>query len=667
MVLHVRTQQQFIKHAHTDDQLSDLVKAHYDIDAIGITPNRKPIPSETRAVSITKQTAKRVNGRFEVGLPWVSDDVTLPPSYSMACRRLQGIERKMDKSPAFKEAYTRQVNALLDKGYAEPNTGQYVSSDREWYLPHFAVTNPNKPGKLRLVFDAAARANGKCLKDVLLDGPDLLQSLNGILFRFKARRVALTADIREMFLQVKIRKVDRVAQQFLWRGDDRKNPPQKYVMSSMIFGARSSPFLAHSMRDMNATEFKDAYPLAYDAITNSTYMDDWIDSFDSEEEAALTISEVRHVHAQAGFVLAGWSSNREAILSDVPTETRAHAPKELATNAHLCDKALGVLWLPRYDELATGLTPTRGQCDPAQLPSLAYKEETRHLPADTGREASAQCHHCGHAQDSAQHTLEECPAWQVERQILLQHIGPDLSLETVVAAMVRSGEAWDSVVAFCDRVMLAKENAERARERADPARRRRCRRRRRGVPELWREIIGWDESLPHVQATAFAEWQADLKCIADLRVPRCYDTRDSIVNRQLHVFCNASEQAYAAVAYWRFRDASGNVKLALVAGKAKVAPLKAQSIPRMELQAAVIGSRLATDVMSKHSWKDAVVYLWSDSKTVLSWIRNDANRYTPYVAHRLSEIAEATRTEQWKWVPTALNVAMTQHGRVTPS
>ncbi|XP_072931704.1 uncharacterized protein [Epargyreus clarus] len=577
MVLHVRTQQQCIKHAHTDDQLSDLVKAHYDIDAIGITPNRKPIPSETRAVSITKQTAKRVNGRFEVGLPWVSDDVTLPPSYSMACRRLQGIERKMDKSPAFKEAYTRQVNALLDKGYAEPNMGQYVSSDREWYLPHFAVTNPNKPGKLRLVFDAAARANEKCLNDVLLDGPDLLQSLNGILFGFRARRVALTADIREMFLQVKIRKEDRVAQQFLWRGDDRKNPPQKYVMSSMIFGARSSPFLAHSIRDMNATEFKDAYPLAYDAITGSTYMDDWIDSFDSEEEAARTISEVRHVHAQAGFELAGWSSNREAILSDVPTESRAHAPKELATNAHLCDKALGVLWLPRYDE-------------------LGFNTEMHRVPEDVKN-------------------LTRTPTKREALGVVMSIFDPLglLSPYTITAKIL--------------------------------------------LQELWREKIGWDESIPHEQATAFAEWQADLKCIADLRVPRCYDTRNSIVDRQLHVFCDASEQAYAAVAYWRFRNASGKVKLALVAGKAKVAPLKAQSIPRMELQAAVIGSRLATDVISKHPWKDAVVYLWSDSKTVLSWIRNDANRYTPYVAHRLSEIAEATRTEQWKWVPTALNVA----------
>ncbi|XP_072931492.1 uncharacterized protein [Epargyreus clarus] len=65
-----------------------------------------------------------------------------------------------------------------------------------------------------------------------------------------------------------------------------------------------------------------------------------------------------------------------------------------------------------------------------------------------------------------------------ERQILVQSIGPDLSPETVVAAMVRSGEAWDSVVAFCDHVMLAKQDAERARERADPARRRRRRRRR---------------------------------------------------------------------------------------------------------------------------------------------------------------------------------------------
>ncbi|XP_072940634.1 uncharacterized protein [Epargyreus clarus] len=86
-------------------------------------------------------------------------------------------------------------------------------------------------------------------------------------------------------------------------------------------------------------------------------------------------------------------------------------------------------------------------------------------PHRIGREASAQCHHFGHAQESAQHTLEEC--------VLVQHIGPYLSPETVVAAMVRSGEAWNSVVAFCDRVMLAKQDAERARERDDPARRRR--------------------------------------------------------------------------------------------------------------------------------------------------------------------------------------------------
>ncbi|XP_072932495.1 uncharacterized protein [Epargyreus clarus] len=78
-----------------------------------------------------------------------------------------------------------------------------------------------------------------------------------------------------------------------------------------------------------------------------------------------------------------------------------------------------------------------------------------------GREATAQCHHCGHAQDSAQHTLEHCPAWQSERRILVQRIGPDLSPEAVVAAMVRSGEAWDSVVSFCERVMVAKEDAER--------------------------------------------------------------------------------------------------------------------------------------------------------------------------------------------------------------
>lgn len=83
-------------------------------------------------------------------------------------------------------------------------------------------------------------------------------------------------------------------------------------------------------------------------------------------------------------------------------------------------------------------------------------------------------HHCGANQDSAQHTLEDCPAWDAQRRVLVQAIGGDLSLSAVVKAMVDSERSWSAMVSFCENVILRKEAAERDREldlAADPARR----------------------------------------------------------------------------------------------------------------------------------------------------------------------------------------------------
>lgn len=150
-VLHIQTSQ---------DDLSELVKTHYDIDALGIQLKRKPIAMEERAKEIFDKTAKRVDGRFEVGLPWTSEDVSLPPSYDMAVSRLRSIERKMEKSEEFKNAYTTQMNKLVEKGYAKRCDEDHDENERTWYLPHFAVTNPHKPNKIRLVFDPGAPNQG---------------------------------------------------------------------------------------------------------------------------------------------------------------------------------------------------------------------------------------------------------------------------------------------------------------------------------------------------------------------------------------------------------------------------------------------------------------------------------------------------------------------------
>ena len=81
------------------------------------------------------------------------------------------------------------------------------------------------------------------------------------------------------------------------------------------------------------------------------------------------------------------------------------------------------------------------------------------------KEPTTQCHHCDAMVDSAQHTLEICPAWDVLRGVLREEVGDDLSLRALVPQMVRREIAWVAVSSFCDQVMRQKEEAEKERER----------------------------------------------------------------------------------------------------------------------------------------------------------------------------------------------------------
>ncbi|XP_063891867.1 uncharacterized protein LOC135117204 [Helicoverpa armigera] len=100
-----------------------------------------------------------------------------------------------------------------------------------------------------------------------------------------------------------------------------------------------------------------------------------------------------------------------------------------------------------------------------------------------GREPTPECHHCGIcSEDSALHTLVECPAWATQRRDLAAAVDAagSLSLPAVVSCMVGSEEGWNAVASFCEDVMVLKEAAERERETASslPARSRRGGRRR---------------------------------------------------------------------------------------------------------------------------------------------------------------------------------------------
>ncbi|GBP43066.1 hypothetical protein EVAR_96328_1 [Eumeta japonica] len=304
--------------------LHDQVKAHFELDALGIEVRPPRNIEEERALKILNESSRLTGGGWQTSLLWRADAPPLSDKYDSARSRLKGIERKIDSDAMLKEAYSAQIRRLIDKGYAVQIERDSVPEQR-WFLSHFAVVNPNKPGKIQLVFDAAARHNGVSLNDRLLSGPNLLNPLLGILLKFRIGKVAVTGDIEDMFLRIKIQERDRRAQLFLWR-DDQTKEPQIFVMESIIFSATSSPACAIFVLNKNAERYTDEYPEAVAAIKHGHYMDDCIYSVDSPEIARRLIEDVKRIHGEGNFRIRGRATNS--------AELREHLPAADSTNAH---------------------------------------------------------------------------------------------------------------------------------------------------------------------------------------------------------------------------------------------------------------------------------------------------------------------------------------------
>jgi len=118
----------------------------------------------------------------------------------------------------------------------------------------------------------------------------------------------------------------------------------------------------------------------------------------------------------------------------------------------------------------------------------------------------------------------------------------------------------------------------------------------------------------------------------DVTVPRRYSHWPDQVNYELHIFCDASQLAFGAAAYLRMRQNSQNTSL--VTGKTRVAPVKAVTLPRLELLAAMTASSLVASLRRKFTLPLARRVIWSDSTVVLGWVRSDPHRWKQFVRNR---------------------------------
>lgn len=166
------------------------------------------------------------------------------------------------------------------------------------------------------------------------------------------------------------------------------------------------------------------------------------------------------------------------------------------------------------------------------------------------------------------------------------------------------------------------------------------------MQHLWIAKSDWDDPVSDEINQIWSQFQRQLYLIASIRVAR-HAFVDQSMLLQLHCFCDASESAYGACVYARSVDAEGMVKVELLASKSRPAPLKRVSLARLELCAALIGSRLCDAVVKALKLSSLEVFFWSDSTIVLDWLASPAYNWTTYVANRVAQVQELTKGHKW--------------------
>lgn len=179
------------------------------------------------------------------------------------------------------------------------------------------------------------------------------------------------------------------------------------------------------------------------------------------------------------------------------------------------------------------------------------------------------------------------------------------------------------------------------------------------LQELCQQNVGWDETIPHRLVEQWTKWTSSLSQFTDFEIDRCFKPKDfgELVHSQIHHFSDASELGYGTVSYLRMTNIEGKIHIAFLMGKARVAPLKQQTIPRQELAAAALSVKLDRMLKAELPSQTDKSVFWSDSTSVLKYISNDHSRFHTYVANRTSRIREATKVSQWKYGGTRLNPA----------
>ena len=365
--------------------------------------------------------------------------------------------------------------------------------------------------------------------------------------------------------RIRLRAEDARYHQFLWP-EETAGRILTYQMDRLTFGDCCSPFIAIYVTRKTAEDHGQGRPDAVQAIHNNLYMDDYLDSAKTEEEAIKKALAVKDILQKGDFHLEKWQSNSEKVKNACQQTTGEDKQTEYSlelTHQEIGTKILGVCWKPTPDILTF-------------------------IVAD----------------------VEE-------------------------VSFTRRG-LLSKIMGIFDPLGLASPVTIKAKI---------------GLSELGVRGLDWDTVIPEEDQDWWKRWIQWLKQLNSIEIPRClFKEEETIESSELHTFCDASEEAFACVVYLLNRHRDGRIKTNIVMAKTKVAPKKTISVPKLELQAALLGARLAKYAEDGLTSTIKKRYFWTDSACVKNWVRSPVAYYKPSINHRIGEIQTLTESAEWRVV-----------------
>ena len=178
-----------------------------------------------------------------------------------------------------------------------------------------------------------------------------------------------------------------------------------------------------------------------------------------------------------------------------------------------------------------------------------------------------------------------------------------------------------------------------------------------GVQQLWQLGVEWDEDLPPTIQRKWISLFQEMKELEKVSLERCLLAANCQEAPVLCVFADASQEAFGTCMYVRQKRSDDVYNVKFIAAKSRVVPLRQLTTPRLELQAAVLASRLAKSIQVESRIQFGKVYFFTDSTITLAWIQSPSRNFKPFVLSRIGEIQSDTDPRQWRHIPGEDNVA----------